>query len=116
MENGNGVSFRGVRQPLTARPRRTVGRPEDTPCRSLARRSPPCTPSSARTSWRRRDLRGAGLVYLYLDAIAVKVRWGGRVSSLPILVAVGITREGEKRLLALRLVGSESTAAWEALV
>jgi hypothetical protein len=29
---------------------------------------------------------------------------------------VGITREGEKRLLALRLVGSESTAAWEALV
>ncbi len=67
-------------------------------------------------AWLQRDLRGAGLVYLYLDAIAVKVRCGGRVSSLPILVAVGITREGEKRLLALRLVGSESTAAWEALV
>lgn len=67
-------------------------------------------------AWLQRDLAPAGLVYLYLDAIAVKVRCGGRVSSLPILVAVGLTVQGEKRLLALRLVGSESTAAWASCV
>jgi len=67
-------------------------------------------------AWLHRDLAPEGLVYVYLDAIAVKVRCGGRVQSLPILVAVGITAAGEKRLLALHLVGSESTAAWETLV
>ncbi len=67
-------------------------------------------------AWLQRDLRPEGLVYLYLDAIGVKVRCGGRVQSLPVLVAVGVTAPGEKRLLALRLVGSESTAGWEALV
>jgi len=68
------------------------------------------------TEWLQRDLREEALVYLYLDAIAVKVRCGGRVVSLPVLVAVGVTADGQKRLLALRLVGSESTAAWETLV
>ena len=63
-------------------------------------------------AWLQRDLAAEALVYVYLDAIAVKVRCGGRVQSLPILVAVGVTAAGAKRLLALRLVGSESTAAW----
>ena len=67
-------------------------------------------------AWLQRDLRAEGLVYLSRDAIGVKVRCGGRVQSLPVPVAVGVTATGVKRLLALRLVGSESTVAWEALV
>jgi hypothetical protein len=50
VENGNGVSFRAVPNPNC--PAAPNGRaPEDTPWRSLARRSPPCTSSSAPTPW-----------------------------------------------------------------
>lgn len=67
-------------------------------------------------AWRTRPLADEPIAYLFLDAIAVKVRLDRRVQSVPILVALGVTAAGEKRLLALRLMGHESKAAWGALV
>jgi putative transposase len=66
--------------------------------------------------WQRHDLSAEAIVYLYLDAIYLKVRSGGRVVSLPVLVALGVRGSGEKILLSLATAGAERTAAWEALL
>lgn len=66
--------------------------------------------------WRTERLDDKPVVYLFLDAIAVHVRVDGAVQSTPILVALGVTETGEKELLGLQLMASESTAAWKAMV
>ena len=63
--------------------------------------------------WRRRSLTDEDIRYLYLDATYVRVRCAGRTGSLPVMVAVGVRATGEKVLLSLQVMGSESTAAWE---
>jgi transposase-like protein len=67
-------------------------------------------------SWQNRSLAGEAVQYLYLDATFVPVRCAGRSRRLPVMVAVGVRPTGEKVLLDLRLLGSESTAAWESFV
>ena len=67
-------------------------------------------------AWRTRSLAESGIIYLFLDAIHLRVRVDRRVQVVPVLVALGVTATGEKELLALQLVTSESTAAWTALV
>ncbi len=67
-------------------------------------------------AWRTRPLEEEPIAYLFLDGIAVKVRVDRRVQSVPVLVALGVTLTGEKRLLALRLMGNESKAAWGTVV
>ncbi len=62
--------------------------------------------------WRGRDLSEDDVRYLYLDALYVRVRCAGRRSSLPVMAAVGVLSTGEKVLLDLRVMGSESAAAW----
>lgn len=66
--------------------------------------------------WSRRDLRADDIVYLYLDAIYPKVRSAGKVVSLPVLVALGVKRSGEKLLLALATGATESGDAWQMLL
>jgi transposase-like protein len=67
-------------------------------------------------AWREQSLKGLAVVYLYLDAIALKVRSAGKVTSLPVLAAVAVITDGSKRLVALEVCGSESGAAWEGFV
>jgi putative transposase len=67
-------------------------------------------------SWRTTPLTDKPIVFLFLDAIAVKVRSDRRVQTLPVLVAYGVHANGDKELLALQLMGSESSAAWRAMV
>ena len=62
-------------------------------------------------AWRTRSLADTRVIYLFLDAIHVRVRVDRRVQMVPILVALGV-----KELIALHLATSESTAAWTALV
>ena len=66
--------------------------------------------------WQKRDLSAEKIVYLYLDAIYLKARSGGRVVSVPVLVALGVRANGEKVLLSLMAAGAERTSAWEALL
>jgi putative transposase len=66
--------------------------------------------------WQRRELSAEAIVYLYLDAIYLKVRSGGKVVSLPVLVALGVKATGEKVLLSLATAGAERTACWEGLL
>jgi transposase-like protein len=66
--------------------------------------------------WQQRDLAEEHIVYLYLDAIYPKVRSGGRVASLPVLVALGVQENGEKLLVSLQTAGSESVVGWQMLL
>src|SRR5260370_4451486 len=52
-------------------------------------------------------------VYLYLDAIALRVRSAGKVTSVPVLAAVAVLADGQKQLVALEMCGSESNEAWK---
>jgi len=67
-------------------------------------------------TWQRRDLAEEKIVYLYLDAIYPKVRSGGKVVSLPVLVALGVKDTGEKMLLSLMTAGAESADGWQTLL
>jgi len=61
--------------------------------------------------WRRRDLSGLAILYLFLDAIYLPVRQGVKERE-GVLCAYGITEGGEKVLLHLALGSRESYDAW----
>ncbi len=65
--------------------------------------------------WRQRSLDAEPLL-LYLDAIALRVRLAQKVVSVPVLVALGVKPDGQKVILDLELLASESTAAWGGLL
>jgi len=66
--------------------------------------------------WRKRSLATLKLGYLYLDAIALRVRTGRKVVGVPVLVALGVLADGTKRLLALEMCSSESRDAWKGVL
>lgn len=63
--------------------------------------------------WQNRALRELDVVYLYLDAIALRVRSAGKVVSLPMLGVVAVLTDGQKQLLSLELCSGESADAWK---
>lgn len=65
--------------------------------------------------WRKRDLSGENIAIVYLDGFNLKIRVGGRVSSMPVLCAIGVRADGTKVLLSLDVRSSESEAAWSAV-
>lgn len=64
-------------------------------------------------AWRQESLADLNVPYLYLDAIALRIRSGRKVTSLPVLAAVGVLADGTKRLVSLEACGSESSEAWK---
>ncbi len=64
-------------------------------------------------AWTKRSLAELDVAYLYLDAIALRVRSAGKVTSVPVLAAVAVLADGQKQLLALEMCGSESNEAWK---
>ncbi len=67
-------------------------------------------------AWQQRDLAVDDIVRLILDGTLVRVRLDRKATSLSVLVALGVRRDGQKVLLALRNMGGESEAAWRALL
>src|SRR5207245_1924339 len=67
-------------------------------------------------AWTTRALTDVDLVYVYLDAVCLRVRQAGKVTSVPVLTAVAVLADGRKELLALELCGSESGDAWKGFV
>ena len=67
-------------------------------------------------AWCRRDLGGGDVVRLVLDGTVVRVRLDRKATSVSLLVVLGIRRDGQKVLLAVRSMGGESEAAWRAVL
>ena len=68
-------------------------------------------------TFRTRSLAGETYPYLWLDATYVKVREAGRVVSMAALVATGVARTGERRVLGLELSpGHDEGSAWPAFI
>lgn len=66
-------------------------------------------------AWRKRELSGEDIALVFLDGFNLKIRLGRKVSSIPVLCAIGVRMDGTKVLLALEIRTSESEAAWEAV-
>lgn len=66
--------------------------------------------------WRTRSLADERIVYLYLDAIALRVRLVQKVVTAPVRVALGVRQDGQKVVVDLELLTSDSTTAWQGLL
>ncbi len=67
-------------------------------------------------TWRRRDLAEDEIQYLVMDGWYPKVRIGKRRVRVPVLVTLGVRRDGQRVVVDLRLAGDESTAAWRDVI
>jgi len=68
------------------------------------------------SQWRSRSLGSEAVAFLYLDAIALRVRIAKKVISVPVLVGLGVKEDGQKVILDLELFQSESSSCWEGFV
>lgn len=71
---------------------------------------------SAWEAWQQRDLAGDDIVRLILDGTVVKVRLDRKATAISLLIVLGIRRDGQKVVLAIRNMGGESEAAWRAVL
>ncbi len=56
------------------------------------------------------------MVFVYLDAICLRVRVANKVVSAPVLVGLGVKADGQKVVLDLELLQSESSECWGGFV
>lgn len=68
------------------------------------------------SQWRERSLEVELGVFVYLDAICLRVRIANKVISAPVLVALGVKADGQKVVLDLELLQSESSECWGGFV
>jgi putative transposase len=67
-------------------------------------------------AWNQRDLGGEDVVRLILDGTVVRVRLDRKATTISLLVVLGVRRDGQKVLLAIKNMGGESEAAWRAVL
>lgn len=65
--------------------------------------------------WNNRDLKSQEYPFLLVDALAIRVRKGGRVRQSHVLLATGINHEGYREILGFFLGDSESEVSWSEL-
>jgi putative transposase len=71
---------------------------------------------SAWQVWQERDLADEDIVRLILDGTVVKVRLDRKATAISLLIVLGIRRDGQKVVLAIKNMGGESEAAWRAVL
>src|SRR4051812_7371158 len=67
-------------------------------------------------AWTRRDLSAEPIIRLILDGTVVRVRLDRKATAISLLVVLGVRRDGQKVLLAVKNMGGESEAAWRAIL
>jgi len=67
-------------------------------------------------AWNTRDLAGEDIVRLILDGTVVRVRLDRKATNISLLVVLGVRRDGQKVLLAVKNMGGESEAAWRGIL
>ena len=67
-------------------------------------------------AWNGSDLAGEDVVRLILDGTVVRVRLDRKATNISLLVVLGVRRDGQKVLLAVKNMGGESEAAWRGIL
>lgn len=67
-------------------------------------------------AFRERPLGAKEYPYVWLDALYVKVREGGRVVSRAVLVAIGVNEDGEREVLGVDIAEAEMESSWRAFL
>jgi transposase-like protein len=67
-------------------------------------------------AWNSRSLAEEPIVRLILDGTVVRVRLDRKATAISLLVVIGVRADGQKILLAIKAMGSESTEAWRAVL
>jgi transposase-like protein len=62
-------------------------------------------------AWRNRRIEEA-MPYVYLDGIVLKRSWAGEVSNVSVLVAIGVSEEGYRKILGVCEGAKEDKAGW----
>jgi putative transposase len=67
-------------------------------------------------AWNKRDLSAEAVIRLILDGTTVRVRIDRKATTISLLIVLGVRRDGQKVLLAIRSMGGESEAAWRTVL
>ena len=67
-------------------------------------------------AFRSRPLEAGPYTYLWLDAMTQKVREGGRVVNVAVVVATGVNSEGRRESLGFDVITTEDGAGWTAFL
>jgi len=62
-------------------------------------------------AWRNRSIEGT-FPYVYLDGIVLKRSWAGKVSNVSVLVAIGVSEDGYRKILGICEGAKEDKAGW----
>ena len=73
-------------------------------------------PRGSGTALNARSLAEEPIVRLILDGTVVRVRLDRKATAISLLVVIGVRADGQKVLLAIKSMGSESTEAWRAVL
>lgn len=68
------------------------------------------------TAFRSRPLDGGPYTYVTLDALTQKVREGGRIVNVAVVIAVGVNAEGHREVLGFDVITTEDGAGWLAFL
>jgi len=63
-------------------------------------------------AWRERDLSKEDIKYLYVDGTNFSMRIDRSVEKVPVLVVIGVTKEGHRTVLGLQAGDKESASNW----
>lgn len=66
--------------------------------------------------FRSRPLQAGPYTYVWLDALTMRVREGGRIVSVAAVVATAVGSDGHREILGLDLITSEDGAGWTAFL
>ena len=62
--------------------------------------------------WRTRDLSDETIRYIFVDGVNFDMRIDRGIEKVPVLVAVGVTKEGQKMVLGFQSGDKESASTW----
>lgn len=68
------------------------------------------------TEFRNRPLDAGPYTYVWMDALTQKVREGGRIVNVAVVIAVGVNAEGHREILGLDVITAEDGAGWLAFL
>jgi len=67
-------------------------------------------------AFRNRPLDAGPYRYVWIDALVIKCREGGRIVNVALVCATGVNREGQREILGMDVVTREDGAAWTAFL